>query len=57
MSRSQSGGVSIQTSSSNSDMIWVFSLKGSPGRPAQPFAAPKPPVNVVGFSGPVVRDQ
>ena len=25
------GGVSIQTTSANSDMIWVFSLKGTPG--------------------------
>ena len=50
-----SGGVSIQTSSSNGDMIWVFSLKGSPGNRLQPFVAPKPPESVVGFSGPVVR--
>ncbi|MEN3348008.1 MAG: hypothetical protein V7632_1643, partial [Bradyrhizobium sp.] len=50
-----SGGVSIQTTSSNGDMIWVFSLKGSPGDRLKPFAAPKPPENVVGFSGPVAR--
>jgi plastocyanin len=50
-----SGGVSIQTTSSNSDMIWVFSLKGSPGDRLRPFAAPQPPENVVGFSGPVAR--
>ena len=47
-----SGGVSIQTTSSNSDMIWVFSLKGSPGDRLRPFEAPTPPENVVGFSGP-----
>ncbi len=34
------GGVSIQTTSANSDMIWVFSLKGSPGDRLKPFAAP-----------------
>jgi len=49
------GGVSIQTTSANSDMIWVFSLKGSPGDRLRPFAAPRPPENVVGFSGPVAR--
>jgi len=36
-------------------MIWVFSLKGSPGDRLKPFAAPRPPENVVGFSGPVAR--
>ncbi len=50
-----SGGVSIQTTSSNSDMIWAFSLKGSPGDRLKPFAAPKPPENVVGFAGQVVK--
>ena len=49
------GGVSIQTTSANGDMIWVFSLKGSPGDRLKPFAAPRPPENVVGFSGPVER--
>ena len=49
------GGVSIQTTSANGDMIWVFSLKGSPGDRLKPFAAPRPPENVVGFSGPVAR--
>jgi plastocyanin len=50
-----SGGVSIQTTSANSDMIWAFSLEGSPGDRLKPFAAPKLPESVVGFSGPVVR--
>jgi quinohemoprotein ethanol dehydrogenase len=50
-----SGGVSIQTTSANSDMIWVFSLKGSPGDRLKPFAPPKPPENVVGFSGPIAK--
>jgi plastocyanin len=36
-------------------MIWVFSLKGSPGDRLKPFAAPKPPENVVGFTGQVAR--
>jgi alcohol dehydrogenase (cytochrome c) len=47
------GGVSIQTTSANSDMIWAFSLKGSPGDRLKPFAPPKPPENVVGFTGPI----
>ena len=49
------GGVSIQTTSANGDLIWVFSLKGSPGDRLKPFAAPKPPTTVVGFAGPVAR--
>jgi len=49
-----SGGVAIQTTSANGDMIWAFSLKGSPGGRLQPFEAPRPPVNVVGYDGPVV---
>ena len=51
------GGVAIQTTSANSDMIWAFSLKGSPGGRLQQFEAPRPPVNVVGFDGPVVAAQ
>jgi quinohemoprotein ethanol dehydrogenase len=50
-----SGGVSIQTSSANGDMIWVFSLKGSPGDRLRPFPPPTPPESVVGFAGPVVK--
>ena len=50
-----SGGVAIQTNSANGDMIWAFSLKGSPGGRLQPFDAPRPPVNFVGFDGPVVQ--
>jgi alcohol dehydrogenase (cytochrome c) len=49
------GGVSIQTTSANSDMIWVFSLNGTPGDRLKPFDPPKPPENVVGFSGPIAR--
>jgi alcohol dehydrogenase (cytochrome c) len=47
------GGVSIQTTSANSDMIWAFSLKGSPDDRLKPFAPPKPPENVIGFTGPI----
>jgi quinohemoprotein ethanol dehydrogenase len=50
-----SGGVSIQTTSANSDMIWVFSLEGSPGDRLKAFEAPQPPENVVGFSGPIAK--
>src|SRR5580704_17185887 len=49
------GGVSIQTTSANGDMVWVFSLNGSPGDRLRPFAAPEPPESVVGFAGPVVK--
>lgn len=49
------GGVAIQTSSANGDMIWAFSLKGSPGGRVKPFAAPRPPVNVIGFTGEVAK--
>jgi len=48
------GGVSIQTTSANSDMVWAFSLKGSPGSRLQPFDPPRPPVNLVEFTGPAV---
>jgi plastocyanin len=33
----------------------VFSLKGTPGDRLKPFPPPRPPENVVGFSGPVAR--
>lgn len=49
------GGVSIQTSSANGDMIWGFSLTGSPGNRLQPFEAPPPPQTLMGFDGPVVE--
>jgi quinohemoprotein ethanol dehydrogenase len=49
------GGVAIQTSSANGDMIWAFSLKGSPEGRLRQFDAPRPPVNVVGFAGPPVE--
>jgi quinohemoprotein ethanol dehydrogenase len=47
------GGVAIQTSSANSDMIWAFSLQGSPGGRLHPFDPPRPPQTVVGFDGPI----
>jgi alcohol dehydrogenase (cytochrome c) len=46
-----SGGVSTQTTSANGDMIWAFSLQGSPGGRLQPFAAPPPPPTQIGFTG------
>ncbi len=49
------GGVSIQTASANGDMIWAFSLKGSPGDRLHPFPAPRPPQTVIGVEGPVVK--
>ena len=43
-----SGGVSIQTTSFNSDAVWAFSLKGGPnGRSVAPFSPPPPPPSVV----------
>jgi len=46
-----SGGVSIQTSSANGDMLWVFSLKGSAGHTLAEFPAPRPPATGVEYSG------
>ncbi len=45
------GGVAIQTTSANSDMIWAFSLAGSPGGRLKPFDPPPPPQTVVAFDG------
>ncbi len=43
-----SGGVSIQTTSFNSDAVWAFSLKGGPnGRSIAEFPPPPPPPAVV----------
>ncbi|NDB68302.1 MAG: quinonprotein alcohol dehydrogenase [Methylocystaceae bacterium] len=51
-----SGGVSIQTSSQNGDMLWVFSLKGSPTKKdIAEFPAPKPPQTVIELAGPIVK--
>jgi quinohemoprotein ethanol dehydrogenase len=50
-----SGGVSIQTSSANGDMLWVFSLKGSPGNRLAEFAAPTAPETGVGFTGAIAK--
>ncbi len=50
-----SGGVSIQTTSQNSDVVWAFSLKGGPGgRALAEFAAPPPPPAGVFFDMPAV---
>ena len=50
-----SGGVSIQTSSQNGDMVWVFSLKGSPGNRLQAMPAPKPPQTLIELTGPIEK--
>ena len=48
------GGVSIQTTSYNSDTVWAFSLKGGPnGRSLAEFPPPPPPPNVVEANAPV----
>ncbi len=44
------GGVSIQTASSNGDMIWVFSLKGNPNHQIAQFDPPPPPPTEVSFN-------
>ncbi len=50
-----SGGVSIQTTSFNSDMVWAFSLKGRPdGRKMAEFPPPPPPPAGVRLDGPLV---
>jgi alcohol dehydrogenase (cytochrome c) len=46
-----SGGVSIQTSSANGDMVWAFSLEGSPGNRLGEFQAPQPPATGVEYVG------
>src|SRR5947209_7642143 len=47
------GGVAIQTTSANSDMIWAFSLKGATGGRLRPFDPPRPPQTLVSFDGAV----
>jgi amicyanin len=44
------GGLSTQTASANSDMIWVFSLEGNPKHHIAQFAAPNPPPTGVSFN-------
>jgi quinohemoprotein ethanol dehydrogenase len=43
------GGQAIQTSSANGDMIWAFSLKGSPAQPIAQAEAPPPPPTELSF--------
>ncbi len=50
-----SGGVAVQTASANGDMIWAFSLEGSPNDRLQPFEAPEPPATEVGLTGEIVE--
>ncbi len=47
------GGLSIQTASTNGDMLWTFSLKGNPRRSIAEFSPPPPPPSGVtfGFTG------
>jgi len=44
------GGVSIQTASTNGDMIWAFSLKGNKDHPIAQFDPPPPPPTEVSFN-------
>jgi len=46
------GGLATQTASTNSDMVWAFSLQGSPNNRVAHFEAPPPPTGVTfGFTG------
>jgi alcohol dehydrogenase (cytochrome c) len=45
-----SGGVGTQTTSANGDMIWAFTLNGSPNDRLQPMPAPTPPATEAGFT-------
>jgi quinohemoprotein ethanol dehydrogenase len=44
------GGVATQTASTNGDMVWVFSLQGSPNNRLSQFVAPPPPPTEVSFN-------
>jgi alcohol dehydrogenase (cytochrome c) len=44
------GGVATQTASTNGDMVWVFSLQGSPNDRLSQFVAPPPPPTGVSFN-------
>jgi quinohemoprotein ethanol dehydrogenase len=43
------GGLATQTASTNGDMVWAFSLKGSPNDRIAQFEAPAPPPTGVTF--------
>ncbi len=47
------GGLATQTASANGDMVWAFSLRGSPNNRIAQFEAPPPPPTEVtfGFTG------
>ena len=47
------GGLATQTASTNGDMVWAFSLQGSPNNRVAQFEAPPPPPTGVtfGFTG------
>ena len=44
------GGLATQTASTNGDMVWAFSLKGSPNNRIAQFEAPAPPPTGVTFN-------
>jgi alcohol dehydrogenase (cytochrome c) len=44
------GSLATQTASTNSDMVWAFSLKGSPSNRIAQFEAPAPPPTGVTFN-------
>lgn len=45
-----SGGLATQTASANGDMVWAFSLQGSPNNRLAEFEAPTPPPTEVSFA-------
>src|SRR5207249_6267697 len=49
------GGVSIQTTSTNGDTVWAFSIKGTPGDRLRTFEPPAQPPSEVGFIGSLER--
>jgi alcohol dehydrogenase (cytochrome c) len=49
------GGVAIQTSSANGDMIWAFSLKGNPTQEIAQAEPPRPPPTELSFDSSPLR--
>jgi hypothetical protein len=44
------GGLATQTASTNGDMVWAFSLRGSPNNRLAQFEPPPPPPTSVSFA-------